>query len=306
MDLNGQPADADTTAPDDTTAIDDPQVGEDHLQVDDTGSGISPEGETDLAPDTDEGDEPGPTSLAGLSEATGLSEDQLSDVTVTAVVNGKHAEVPISELVTSYQIQSAAEDRLSAAKEKAQSITSEAQAAAKQDVGIAAGLVKSVEQWFLEQISGGNLDELRTKDPTRYMLEKDRINEARHALTMIKQQVGGALESHMNQTLSDEQIAEEHGKLIGKMPSLKEDVARAKLGQYLMSEGFSRDEIGATPDHRLYVLAEKARQFDELKAKASKTKPKAKARKPLKPGPSETTKPAADATDHASILYPQG
>ena len=63
----------------------------------------------------------------------------------------------------------------------------------------------------------------------------------------------------------------------------------AKLSKYLLSLGFSDEQVKNTSDHRLLVIADKARKYDDL-LKKGKGKPKPKKLKVFKRKASQNNK----------------
>lgn len=286
-------------APADDTAAIEQQQTTDPLDALDSTEG------TDESPESAD-EEPTAFSFADLAEQLEGGEASLFDLRVPVKVDGLPAEATLKDLVNSYQMQEAAENRLSSAKAKAQELTSEAQQqadAAKQQVGTAAGLVQLAEQLFLSDVKQANLAELREKDPQKYLVEKDRLTERRRVIDAAKQQIGQQLIQYMNTGPTQEQIAEQNAKLIEKMPALADEKAANQLYEYITkTHEFTDEEIQAFPDHRLYVLAEKARLYDELETKAAARAKTAQSKpmKVLKPG--KPAKPV-EKLDRASILY---
>jgi hypothetical protein len=58
------------------------------------------------------------------------------------------------------------------------------------------------------------------------------------------------------------------------MPELFDESNQKAMTSYLVSQGFTADQVAATADHRYLVMAEKARRFDEMTAKSAKPKSK--------------------------------
>jgi hypothetical protein len=80
------------------------------------------------------------------------------------------------------------------------------------------------------------------------------------------------------------QLRQEAQKLKEVMPELTDANARQQLAGYLRQYGYSGEELSQLVDHRVLVVAEKARRYDELMSrKQDVLKPQAKAAPMQKP-----------------------
>lgn len=246
------------------------------------------------------------SNFSELAEHLEVESDFLLNLKVGTKVDGQPAEATIQDLVNSYQTQQAAEHRLTDAKDKAKVIIQEAsqeREAVKADLGVAAGLVMMAEQLFGETMSSEDLLALKNKDESAYLIEKDRLTEQRKALDAAKAEIGARVQAYMNPGVTQEDITNCRKSLVEALPHLEPVEARTKLAEYIMTQGFSRDDLSVTTDHRLFVLAEKARQFDELKGKTDAAKKKVvQIPKVMKPG-AKTKAQAEEPKDAAEILY---
>lgn len=72
-------------------------------------------------------------------------------------------------------------------------------------------------------------------------------------------------------------------------PDLAKEDNAAKLSEYLVGYGFSPQELAQVVDHRNFIIAEKARRWDELQAKAKEVKPTPNIPKVVKKGVAPTS-----------------
>lgn len=104
-------------------------------------------------------------------------------------------------------------------------------------------------------------------------------------------------------------MQEEAEKLAAALPAWADPkqgpVARQRLVSYAEKIGYTPQQLGQVRDHRLIVLLDKARQFDELKATAAKPgavpAKKVAARITLKPGSSQDSKPKVTDAARANM-----
>lgn len=133
-------------------------------------------------------------------------------------------------------------------------------------------------------VPDAKLDELLKTRNTEGYLQAKAHNEK------IQQQINALKNA---ETKATEEITEEQKKqradletkereaLYTAVPELKDDANQKALGSYLLNLGFSQEDIVGTIDHRIFVMAEKARKYDAFQAKA-KEKPVSKVPKVLK------------------------
>jgi len=132
--------------------------------------------------------------------------------------------------------------------------------------------------------------ELKDNDPTEYMLKQQEMRDQYTKINQVKEKLKQDQEKSLweQQQAFQQQVqqrrAEEKQALLDKMPEWQ-DNERAKEGltkvfDYLKGVGYQPQEIDAIIDHRAFVVAEKARRYDEMQTKADpkmkqmKTKPK--------------------------------
>lgn len=247
------------------------------------------------------------STLSQLLEQQEWDEEWFHGLKVPVKVDGTPAEATMKELVASYQIQQAAQHRLEEAKSQAQAIKQEAaqeRDSLRADLGTAAGLVQLAETLFAKDISEANLAKLREENPEQYLIEKDRFAERRQALETVKAQLRANVQKAFEQQpTAPETFEKERQTLIQKAPELAEQDARMELAQYLIGQGFSQEELGSVADHRLFLLAHKARLHDATKEKVDTARKKvATIPKVMKPGAAQQKAPQKPK-DAASILY---
>jgi hypothetical protein len=230
-------------------------------------------------------------------------------------VDRETTQVPISDLIKSYQIGEAATKRLEDAKVKAAEITRDV--ATKQEtlhasLSSAAKLIKQAEDVLEADVQKTDWDKLRAEDPAEYAARKEDLKDRRAAIKALKDEGAkawrDAVASQQDGARAnlEERIAAEKEALLKAIPewskpeTAKADVA--KLTSHLIdNEGFTKDEIAGTTDHRLLVIARKAMLYDALQGKTDAAKKKvAKIPKTLKPN-TRASAPAGGAKERTLL-----
>lgn len=259
------------------------------------------EEEQDESTEADEDSEGGEEPISSLDELLNHYEfdpEWFNGLEVAAKVDGQPQQVKIGDLVKSYQMTEAAEKRLSEAKEKARTQTqqlAERQEQIHSEYQKAAGLIQRTEKMLEKDASNINWAQLREQDPAEYSAKKAEIAERRQEIEQMKRDAVQEYQSFTQKSQEEmqqqrnEYLQREREALVEKLPEWKnEDKAKAeksRLANYLVEQGFDKDEVGGLADHRLVYLARKAMLFDEGQSKADSAKKKVrKIPKVMKPG----------------------
>lgn len=257
----------------------------------------SAEGET-----ADTGDSDGEELVGSLEELIThleLDREWAEELKVAVKVNGETKQVPIRDVVASYQMREAAEQRLEEAKSRAVAIQQEAvkqQEAINQHFGVAARFLQKATQELFADNKSVNWEQLRADDPAEFAARRADLQERQSRIEAMKQEFATEYQSAIEeqraklQQASQSRLATEAQELVKKLPEWKDpakmQAEQQKLVGYLTKNvGFSQDELAGASDHRIVVLAAKAMRYDEMtKTLDTKGKRIAKQPKVMKPG----------------------
>lgn len=241
------------------------------------------------------------SSLSELIEHQGWDPEWVNSIEVSVKVDGETSAVPLKELVDKHQMNAAADKRLEEAKAKAQEANQRLEEQAKQteqEYAVALQLVEHMETQLESFSSGVDWNSLRRDDPAEYAAKKAEFQEQRGSIEKLKQDARQKYQEWSSKSqASEEQIREyaqgELKKLAEKVPEVADsDKApewQKAMAKYMAGEGFTKEELANAYDHRLLVLAHKARLYDEGSKKVDAAKKKvAKVRKIMKPGAAKT------------------
>jgi hypothetical protein len=255
-----------------------------------------------------------------LLEHYQLDPEAFNGLKVNVKVDRQTTAVPISELIKSYQIGEAATKRLEDAKTKAASIISDVTTKQEQlhaELSSAATLIGEAEAMFEADSKAIDWNKLRREDPAEYAAQKRDFDDRAARIKDLKAKGAKAWRDAVAsqrteaETQTAARIAAEKDNLLAAIPDWKDQekakVEVGKLTSYLTglpeTLAFSPDEIRATTDHRLLVLARKAMLYDASQNKTSAAlKRVAKVPKTIKPAAGRTAAPAAPASKSAGIL----
>lgn len=247
--------------------------------------------------------------LSQIAQLLGVEEDRLDvndegRVVLVGKVDGEPKPLPVQQLLDNAQMDQAAEKRLEDAKARKQTLDQEFEKRNEELQGkfVQAGkLIEKAETLLDNDSSKINWDQLREDDPAEFAAKKAEFEERRKEIEQMKQETVDTYQKSMqgNQQ-SEEEIQQlqqqELSKLVEQVPMKTQDEFNewsANTAKYLMGHGFEKDELSSILDHRFYVLAHKARQFDEGQKKTEAAKKKvAKVPKAMKPGAAQSKQQA--------------
>lgn len=250
------------------------------------------------AEEVSEEDEVPITSFRELIEANQYDPEWANSLRVPVKIDGSEKEVSISDLVNSYQPQEAAVKRLDEAKARAKSINEELASKSEKLEGqfaVTAKLIESMESALTQSQEGVDWDALRQEDPAEYAARIADADKQRARIQAWKDEALSAYQKYVQETQSEHQQAtqetllKEQEALLEKLPEWrnpeKATAEKTALSEYLLSQGFSEQDVAGASDHRLIVLSRKAMLYDEMQKKTDAARKKVRAvPKVLKPG----------------------
>ena len=242
------------------------------------------------------------SSLADLTEHLGITADDLYALAVPATVNGKRADVTLSELKDSYVASAEAKRIQEEAKTLRESIQEQQRTSEeryKAQLAQAAALVEDLEKSALSRFEGVNWNELRQSDPSEWAALKTEYEQTRQALDARKRNVAQGIQQYQQQMQAqqkqalDQHLAKEREALMTAWPEMageKGEAVRTALVKDLKARGFSDAEIEGVSDHRVLLMARDAMRWRESASKTDAAKKKIVkiAKKTIRPGAKQT------------------
>jgi len=249
-----------------------------------------------------------------IIEQMGESEDPVGDVSpdgeqeeqddelFTVTIDGEEQEVTLDELQAGYRRHADYTRKTQQLAEERTQFQQESQTS-QQEREQYKHLVTALGD-KLKSMTGDEPDwqKIAAEDPAGYVQQKaawdhrqSQIQAADQESERLRQEDIGHQQQNYQQYMVQQRTA-----LLSARPELSEpDKAQAFFGninKYAKQEyGFTDQELSTVLDHRFLLMAEKARQFDELQATGEpKAKRVAKRRAPLKPGVRKTDRSAAN------------
>ena len=192
------------------------------------------------------------------------------------VVNGEEREVPLTELIKGYSLESDYRIKTSQTAEQAR--------AAQEQFSRA----QAMQQHYGQQLQQyqSRLAQMQPAQPDPGLIESDPVNYLRQQQAwqswqgqMVQaQNEAQALQYEQQaqaQQYSTQRLTAEAEALVKVFPEFadatKAQATKAEIAGYLKKAGFSDSEVGNVADHRAVVLARKAMLYDQMMGKQAAT-----------------------------------
>ena len=222
-------------------------------------------------------------------EAEGETSEEVEYYTVK--VDGEEMDVTADDLIKSYQLERAAQKRLSEAAEQRKALDAEQTAMEQERQRYAQGLAQLQAQ--LTQTAGEPTqeywDKLYEEDPLEFVKQREAQRDREKAMQVVQQEQAQLIQQH---------VASEQVKLVERIPEWKDtDVAtreKAGLINFAQRVGFTNEELSQVVDSRLVDVLRRAYLYDQLQQEKPVAKKKvAKAPKMVKGGKPKTSRDVA-------------
>ena len=243
------------------------------------------------------------SSFSELIESQDWDKDWADSLELDVKINGEPGKAKLLDLVNSYQTQTAAEQRLTEAKEKAKEITNELAAEREkltEQSAVVASLLSEEKEAINAEFQALESGNLANVDPADYAAKRLKLQDKQVKLQQKIEKAANAYHASIatNQAEAEENLKaykeQEHASLLEAIPDWKNpDTMKAEGGElftYLTESGIPAEEAGNILDHKVIVLARKAMLYDKVQSKAEPAKKKLKLiPKTLKPGAASST-----------------
>lgn len=246
-----------------------------------------------------------------LANILGIEEDKLDyddegNVVFKAVVNGESTDVPLKDLVKSYQLEGHVNNKsiaLEKDRKEFEQNRDHVYGELTKRVETINNLVETAEKQLLSDFEGIDWEMLRATDPAEWTALRQQAMERAQLIENIKSQAGkigsGLTEEQQKeqQQKQAEFMQQELNKMIEDNPEWADQSIMNKefgeIGSFLNEKyGFSPEEVANALDARLMRLIRDARAYHNGRQKASEKKVEKKVPKFRKPGQSSAQRAA--------------
>lgn len=215
----------------------------------------------------------------------------------TVKINGDERKVTLEELKKGYQLEADYRQKTAQLAEQRRAMDAERQQyKAQLDQLVPVLTAAAQDKWAKVDWQG-----LAKADPAKYVELQAEYHADMNRLAVAQAEHRKVQEAAQKEQAEKvrEHIERQNSLLVEKIPALK-DAEKGKaikkaVADYLVSEGFTTQELETLSDHRAFVIAHKAHLYDKaVKAKNAATAKAAPAKPVAKPGPSRPANTKAE------------
>lgn len=237
-----------------------------------------------------------------LAQALGVDEDDLliddeGAIQLRAKIDGKTDQVSLRDLRDSYQQTKTAQQRLQKLSEERKEFEAHrdsTNASLKEKAEYMQQAMAAIEQGYLTDFQSVNWDNLRESDPEQYTARRQDFTERQQRVQQFRQWFAQQQEQiTANAKQAKEQAQDKGRKVLDEIfsgPDYKhapwDEQAKNELGQYMVDQGFTSEEIGDVTNPMVFKWARDAMLYAQSRREAQKTMkkviklPKVKSSKP--------------------------
>lgn len=233
-----------------------------------------PEGDDDVTPDegdVEEGEEPAQEDEDGSEE--NIEDIDVDDIEIDVTVDGETKAVKLKDLKARYSGEAAIESRLQEATETKSKVY-EVGNTLYHALNVEAEKLNALDLILQKHIEPNvNWEKLRTEDPGRYLLEREKARDAvdtRNRITQERQRIATE-QARLNGLAWQDYARREATTLLHKIPDFavpeKAKTVMRQLNEAASSYGFSPEELGQVVDHRLILVLADAAKYHQAQSK---------------------------------------
>lgn len=250
-----------------------------------------------------ENDAPAYASLNDLLAAHKIDPESVMGLHVTAKIDGKETQVPLSDVLKSYQLEGHVNNKSIELSNQRAALDAERAAARslfQQQIQQNTALGNLAMQMLTQEYQQVDWNGLRANNPAEFAALNAEFNQRHGQIQNYLQAVNQAAhqEAQQQQQAMQQAIAGEREKLIAAVPEWRSEEAFAKdreaMSQYARSLGFQDAELNQIFDHRYMRVLHDAARFQALQASKPAALKQVRQAPPMaKPGSRADSNPSA-------------
>ncbi len=273
-------------------------------------------GDTDDDGEPDEGEDDASQSEGDDDEPEGEDDQDPEEATHKVKVQGRELEVTLRELKAGYQRNRDYQIKTHTLAKHTRELTAGHQAKAEEygrNLVTLNHITSGLRKLIVGDMDGAEMRQLRATNPTLWNEQRAQMTEK---VEMLDQIIGGLKQEATRHLtgVSERQKADlktlaaaEGDKLIAVIPNWftpdreGEKSGSRKVHDFLVGVGFTSAEVQDVHDSRMFIVADKARRYDELMNRQKNGKRRGgKMPKTVKPGQTQIRKQTSGGRDGAN------
>lgn len=253
--------------------------------------------------------EPEYANLEDYLAKANLDKESFYDLPARVKVDGKESDVPLKDILKSYQLEKHVQENSRAIAEQRKAWEAErtqAQGQLKQQLDDAQALGNLAHQQLLQEFQGVDWNSLRVNNPSEWAVRNTEFQQRANAIQNHLAQVRQKQDQLAAEKAKEHEgvLAKERDRMYEARPEWRDtkvfQSARDEMSTYARALGFTDAELGSIFDHRYMQVLHDAARFAALQAKAPEVAKRVRtAPKSAAPGARITRDPSQVAAQQA-------
>jgi len=212
-----------------------------------------------------------------LAEYLGVDPDAVDvnddgELVLKTKIDGKEGKATLAELLKSYQLEGHVNQKSMQLSDERKAFDAEREtqkAQIAQELQQAKQLLEFAQNQTLAEYQSIDWQALREQNPAEYAALQQDYNARIQQISQVMNGIG-------QQSLQEQQQAfvqrrqKEAQMLLDKLPEWSDESVASRetadIAKYLLTNGFSQNEVSTVVDHRAVIMARKAMLYDQMKA----------------------------------------
>lgn len=233
-------------------------------------------------------------SLDDYLKEAGIEPESFQSLPVTVKVDGQTRQVPLSDVIKSYQLEGHVNNKSIQLSQQQQEFSKEQEAARgvyRQQLTQSQQLFQLAQTQLVGDYNRVNWQQLRVENPAEYAALSTEFQQRQGAIQQHLASISQAQQAEAQRSEQDrlKALPQEREKMLGARPEWRDptkfEAAGKEIASYAKKLGFSATELGSIFDHRfMLVLSDAARFAQQQAAKPEALKRVRAAPQMVKPG----------------------
>jgi hypothetical protein len=206
-----------------------------------------------------------------------IAPESFYELPVTVKVDGKTSQVPLKEVLKSYQLEQHVQQKsiaVSEAQKAWEAEQTQAKQALTQNLQTAQNLNQLARQQLLAEFKDVDWNRLRLENPLEWSVRNQDFQQKANALDAQLSQIQQFQQAQAQQVQQAQaaQLPKERDRMLEARPEWRDDkqfsAARSEISAYAQKLGFNPAELGSIFDHRYMLVLHDAARYAALQANA--------------------------------------
>ena len=229
-----------------------------------------------LSPEEPKEDQQASDATPQTTEEDAQATPQEADQTVPVVIDGKTIEVPLKEVVSSYQKDKASTERFMQAAETRKAADAEIAKTRQEREAYAQNLnrMQAMLEGVQQETQKIDWAKLIKEDPVEYLKQQHLASQRQEQLNQIRQEqqrVGAQMQAE-GRAQFEHHLAGQQQELLKALPEWSDgtraNTERSQLRDYLLKAGYDEAAVNNVSNAKDVILARKAMLYDQMISKA--------------------------------------